>query len=142
MSYCRWSSERWQCDLYCYQSDCGWVTHVAGRRRTPFPAELVEPIDWLTSQPGLAGADSEKWWTPERRAAYAAVSRAWDEAFAAADWVAVESPHAGAAFEDGTLEAFRDRIADLAADPGLMVPSWLLPSIDAEIADRDLAVLG
>ncbi len=34
MSYCRWSSDNWMCDVYVYE-DCagGWTTHVAGRKR-------------------------------------------------------------------------------------------------------------
>lgn len=32
MSFCRWSSNNWDCDLYCYESDTGFVTHVAGNR--------------------------------------------------------------------------------------------------------------
>jgi hypothetical protein len=36
MSYCRWSSDNWRCDVYCYASVSGaWTTHVAGRRRWP-----------------------------------------------------------------------------------------------------------
>lgn len=33
MSYCRWSSDNWKCDLYCY-ADCqgGYTTHVASCR--------------------------------------------------------------------------------------------------------------
>ncbi len=41
MSYCRWSSMNWMCDVYTYQSISGvYVTHVAGRRRVipPIPA--------------------------------------------------------------------------------------------------------
>ncbi len=33
MSYCRWSSDNFKCDLYCYEYVYGgYVTHVAGRR--------------------------------------------------------------------------------------------------------------
>lgn len=32
MSFCRWSSMDWQCDLYCYESSEGIVTHVANQR--------------------------------------------------------------------------------------------------------------
>lgn len=34
MSYCRWSSMNWMCDVYVY-ADCngGWTTHVASARR-------------------------------------------------------------------------------------------------------------
>ena len=33
MSYCRWSSLSWRCDLYVYESGMGIEIHVAGRRR-------------------------------------------------------------------------------------------------------------
>lgn len=33
MSYCRWSTDDFQCDIYCYEScSGGWDIHVAGRR--------------------------------------------------------------------------------------------------------------
>lgn len=41
MSYCRWSSDNWNCDVYVYESDEGWVIHVANNHRiadTPCPA--------------------------------------------------------------------------------------------------------
>lgn len=34
MSYCRFSSMNWRCDVYVYEDvSGGWTTHVAGRRR-------------------------------------------------------------------------------------------------------------
>lgn len=34
MSYCRFSSMNWMCDVYVYEScEGGWMTHVAGNRR-------------------------------------------------------------------------------------------------------------
>ena len=44
MSYCRWSSDCFQCDVYVYESDCGFEIHVAVARHvseTPRP-ELKE----------------------------------------------------------------------------------------------------
>ncbi len=32
MSFCRWSSMNFACDLYCYESSEGFVTHVASSR--------------------------------------------------------------------------------------------------------------
>ena len=33
MSYCRWSSNNWKCDLFCYEDVSGGITtHVAGNR--------------------------------------------------------------------------------------------------------------
>lgn len=45
MSYCRWSSDDYTCDVYVYESDDGWTTHVAGVRvqwdeRRPAPIKF------------------------------------------------------------------------------------------------------
>jgi hypothetical protein len=40
MSYCRWSCDDFQCDLYIYEdAEGGWTTHVAGNRVT-----FTEPL--------------------------------------------------------------------------------------------------
>lgn len=42
MSYCRWSSDFFQCDVYVYADvSGGWTTHVAGRRMRYGPPETV-----------------------------------------------------------------------------------------------------
>jgi hypothetical protein len=38
MSYCRWSSDNFQCDVYVYASKEGWATHVANSRSEPSPS--------------------------------------------------------------------------------------------------------
>lgn len=49
MSYCRFSSMNWRCDVYTYEDVFGgWTTHVAGRRRL-FPPIPDIPIMWLPS---------------------------------------------------------------------------------------------
>jgi hypothetical protein len=45
MSYCRWSSDDFQCDIYCYESDAGFEIHVASHRRV-FNEPLPPPLDW------------------------------------------------------------------------------------------------
>src|SRR5687767_6611694 len=44
MSYCRWSTDDFQCDLYCYEDvSGGFTTHVAGRRKiwdAPLPTQV------------------------------------------------------------------------------------------------------
>jgi hypothetical protein len=42
MSYCRFSSDNWQCDVYCYQAQAGYAVSVAARRRL-FASPLPEP---------------------------------------------------------------------------------------------------
>ena len=43
MSYCRWSSDDYGCDLYVYEGEVGWVTHVAARRYV-FASPLPPPV--------------------------------------------------------------------------------------------------
>ncbi len=44
MSYCRFSSDDWQCDVYVYADVAGgWTTHVA-RNRPVFKGPLPDPI--------------------------------------------------------------------------------------------------
>jgi hypothetical protein len=55
VSYCRWSSEDFTCDLYVYASDDGWVTCVAGMRVVwpdgvlpdPVPLDPDDVMPWL-----------------------------------------------------------------------------------------------
>lgn len=47
MSYCRWSSMNWMCDVYVYEDvGGGWTTHVAGQRRAipPVPDILASSL--------------------------------------------------------------------------------------------------
>lgn len=41
MSYCRWSSDDFACDVYVYESASGWEIHVAAKRMVP--AEPMPP---------------------------------------------------------------------------------------------------
>lgn len=43
MSYCRWSSDDYQCDIYAYEAEDGFVVHVASSRKR-FIEPLPEPI--------------------------------------------------------------------------------------------------
>ncbi len=35
MSYCRWSDDDFQCDIYAFEDETCFVVHVATNRRTP-----------------------------------------------------------------------------------------------------------
>jgi hypothetical protein len=59
MSYCRWSSDDFQCDIYCYEScSGGWDIHVAANRTilkegdlppyVPFSQENIDA--WIARQ--------------------------------------------------------------------------------------------
>lgn len=54
MSYCRWSSDNWKSDVYCYANVSGaWTTHVAGMR----VVGDIPQVDW-----GLWHSDPDKMW--------------------------------------------------------------------------------
>ncbi len=46
MAYCRFSSDNHACDVYVYQADEGWVTHVAANRLS-VPAIPYLPTRWF-----------------------------------------------------------------------------------------------
>jgi hypothetical protein len=56
VSYCRWSSDHFECDVYTYANVSGaWTTHVAGRRRkhkVPDEIKAMYPAwgdpDWVS----------------------------------------------------------------------------------------------
>ncbi len=116
MSYCRWSTDNFACDLYCYE-DClgGYTTHVSAGRyvdKGPKIPELtadnvVEYTESLNSQLNfLATCKVEP----------------------------INLPHAGETFNDGTLEEFKERLLYLRG-LGYRFPDYVLETIDEEIKD-------
>lgn len=55
MSYCRWSSMDFKCDLYCYESDFGYETHVATNR----VVDDLTPIDFSSSKAFLETSNKQ-----------------------------------------------------------------------------------
>ena len=118
MSYCRWSSDDFACDLYCYADvNGGWTTHVAGSR---YSGEIPKVEDALLS------SDTEE---------YARQCQAQTDFLKDAQLVPIGLPYDGMTFRDPTLEAFRARVAML-IEAGYRCPEWLLASIDEEIGEE------
>lgn len=123
MSYCRWSTNDFDCDLYCYEDvSGGWTTHVAGNR----VVGVVPPEDMGLLLSGKA-ADL---------ATYMAQHKARRDFLDAAEHKPIGLPHDGATFNDPTLETFRARVVSL-REIGYHCPGWVLDDIDDEIAERD-----
>lgn len=123
MSYCRWSSDDFMCDLYCYADvSGGWTTHVAARRRARKP-EVASPYTLEAMM--LAQRDPEAW---------SALYTAYHRELAAIHADPIGLPHDGESFNDATLEDFRARVVML-RDAGYNVPAYVIDEIDAEIAD-------
>lgn len=122
MSYCRWSSDNWRCDLYCYEdANGGWTTHVAGNRVV---GEIPREPDWDLLKPSSSEADKKRWM---------AEHQAVNEFLETAEYRPLALPHAGKTFNDPTLEAFKERLLWLRG-LGYSFPDYVLDEIDEEIA--------
>lgn len=127
MSYCRWSSDDWQCDAYVW-ADCdgGWRTEIAGRRHTwdvPLPPHVNLPV-----------GDAN---TPERRAWATAHAQRWAAISALMDdesnwhWTDLPTPEGGNAYWHDTPSECADNLERLRAG-GFNVPQSAIDSLREE----------
>lgn len=114
MSYCRWSSDNWHCDVYSY-ADCegGFTTHVANNR-------IVGDIPEV---PNMLEVDSNIW--------FKAYQRQMDF-LDKAKHKFIGLPYDGDTFNDPDLSSFLIRLKDL-KEIGYNVPSWVIEEVQAEI---------
>ena len=61
MSYCRWSSDNWRCDLYCYEAVEGYVIHIAGNRLTNTPPTVPFILHVTLQEFGRAYRHQMRW---------------------------------------------------------------------------------
>ena len=115
MSFCRWSNDGGQCDLYCYECvDGGFVTHVAGLRRP----KRVSDYDF-------SSVDALAFSTKRRQA---------ELRDPANEPRPIGLPHDGESFVDDDLPAMLERIISLRA-LGYQCPDAVLDGIREEIAE-------
>ena len=118
MSYCRWSTDDYQCDVYVYEdAGGGWTTHVASARyvyKEPLPPVVECDPD-----------NDEAWeaWLDRHKA----VQRMVDEA----DRVEIGLPHDGDTFSDDSAGECADRLESLRL-LGYVVPQDAIDSLRME----------
>jgi len=110
MSYCRWSSSNWSCDLYVYEdAHGGWTIHVAGNR----VVGEVPKVEWPVDQ------------SPEAVARFGEGHRAQMAFLETAEREPILLPFAGKTFNLPTAAACADKIEALVR-LGYHVPAYVV----------------
>jgi len=119
MSYCRWSSDDFQCDVYVYE-DCtgGFTTHVAGRRHV-----------FKESLPPIVPMDEKL--KDEYFERYNKVI----EIVKISDVVDIDLPCAGESFNDDTAGECADGLESLRA-MGYNVPQYAIDALKEEALEN------
>jgi len=120
MSYCRWSSDDFGCDLYCYANvSGGFTTHVASNR----VVGEVPKVDWTPMY--KRDGDTNKF-TAQMNA-----QSAW---LKAAERRPIGLPHDGESSSDPDLPSFLARLEALRAI-GYRFPDNVLDAVREEMRD-------
>lgn len=141
MSYCRFSSMNWMCDVYVYEHcDGGWTTHVAGRRRAIPPIPSL-PLHRFPRWGGRWDQERRETLYPTRWHRLAAhigfrIYGLWDRLLhqPTLDLIPLRDiglPHDGAAFNDETPGKCADRLEALRAI-GYKVPQYAIDALREE----------
>lgn len=117
MSYCRFSSDDWKCDIYAYESDMGYEIHVAARR-------IVGNVPTLPNPPEVSGQE----WSAAYVAQSAFIKTAQREP--------ITLPHAGESFTCPDLESFEARLRML-RELGYNVPDYVFEEIAQDKAAEE-----
>lgn len=123
MSYCRWSSDQFQSDIYCYESDRGYEIHIAARRAVsdqPRPARQCEGVSF-----------DDPRWVELSLADWKAIS-AWLDAARREE---IQLPHAGETFIEDTPGECADHLRHL-RELGYYVPQHAIDALDEEAAEE------
>ena len=134
MSYCRWSSNNFRCDLYCYESEEGFMTHVASNRVVGDIPEAS--LDFLRDP---NGSSSEV--VMDRLTNYDAKWKKYIEDYKAqmkfletAEREPIGLPYDGESYCDKTLEEFLQRLLHL-RETGYIFPDYVLEAVREEMEE-------
>ena len=115
MSYCRWSSDDYQCDVYVYEDvSGGWTTHVAGNRivfAEPLPPDVPFNADHMGE------------WLERHNKVMEMVDKA--------QRVPIGGPSDGQTFNDATAEKCASWLEALRSE-GYVVPQYAIDSLREE----------
>lgn len=113
MSYCRFSSDDYQCEVYCYeQVGGGFVTHVASNRYVGEVPKAIPLNHPSTEEIMSAHRDQMEW-------------------LRTASSIAIGLPHDGCCFVDDSAGECADRLESLRND-GYRVPQFAIDRLRSD----------
>ena len=118
MSYCRWSSDDWQCDIYAYEDVYGgYSIHVASNRRVNI--ENIPKADHIKDIPKWIEAHKKQMeWLDKNN-----------------ELKKIGLPYDGESFREPNLESFKKRMLQL-RKTGYNFPDYVLEQIDDELFEE------
>ncbi len=137
MSYCRWSSDDWQCDVYVYEdASGGWTCHVANRRHVfddTYPGEFGFPR-LVQGSPGYHLA----WqgWFANHSACHRWMDKHMDDESRWLDLSQVSPKYAGTHHNLGSPGDMALLLVAMKAD-GLLVPQYAIDALVEEQRELD-----
>jgi hypothetical protein len=143
MSYCRWSSDFGECDVYVYESCCGgWDTHVAGRRLKHRVPDEIRSMPTTNGEEWLAQHQAVNEWRnslpcDEYPCTYSRPDgtkyRGTSKSPKDSEYIELSeiSVFAGESFNDPTPGDCADRLEEIRAS-GLNVPQYAIDALREE----------
>lgn len=118
MSYCRWSTDNFECDIYAYEDvNGGYTLHVASSRF----ASKIPDASLSLKDIGKPG------WLEQHKGRQAVID--------ASPLVAIGGEYDGLTFNEPDLDSFRSRLLQL-REAGYAFPDYVLEVIEEEIKDE------
>lgn len=130
MSYCRWSSDDHQSDVYVYESPQGFEIHVASHRRIlsePLPRMGLAELTEIDHEAAKAGDPVEQ----AKVADWLARNRERGRILDAAELAPIGGPYDGASFTHDEPGQAASALRHLRA-AGYHVPAGVIEDLDAE----------
>jgi hypothetical protein len=143
VSYCRFSSSFFECDVYVYADvSGGWTTHVAGNRRKnnlPDHIKAMFPKDWSKSDAVelyMAANEAEREWirTQPHEVVMGKNSKGEDVPMyflARSEFLSIESEESGQSYNDSSPGECADRLETL-KNKGFRVPQHAIDALREE----------
>lgn len=121
MAYCRFSSDNWKSMVYAYETEYGYMVHVARSKPVGQPPEINFGLLWeLESGEFLESYNNHHNW------------------FLACEWKDIGLPEDGVSFSLGSLKELYDTLVYLES-LGYYVPVTALNMIEEELRDDSVS---